>query len=137
MLAAAGGPDVHPHAVSPAREWVQWERDVANFNRDVREIETFFEMILSGDLPEAEQRGRLFSFINTDDVPQGAFYTVGWKVAAIVERSRGRKALLPATCDPRLLLELYNEEAAAHPRAVGESLATWDSEFLRSLRSPP
>ena len=30
MLAAAGGPDVHPHASSPAEAWVVWERDLAH-----------------------------------------------------------------------------------------------------------
>ncbi len=36
MLAAAGGPDVHPHAASSPEERARWDRDVANFNDDLK-----------------------------------------------------------------------------------------------------
>ena len=137
VLAAAGGPDVHPHATSGPEAWAVWERDVANFNADLRRIETFFRDALAGRLSEEEENRRLFSFINPADVPQGAFYTVGWKMAALIERTRGRKALLAAVCDPRDLLAVYNEVAAAHPRGDGEGLARWSPEFLASLRNSP
>jgi hypothetical protein len=39
MLAAAGGPDVHPHAVSSAEDRARWDRDVANFNEDLKQVE--------------------------------------------------------------------------------------------------
>ncbi|MEA2600026.1 MAG: hypothetical protein QOF89_1018 [Acidobacteriota bacterium] len=67
------------------------------------------------------------------DVPQGAFYTVGWKMAAMVERARWRDALLQTICDPRSLLAAYNEVAAAHPRGDGEGLALWSADFLAAL----
>lgn len=137
VLAAAGSPDVHPHATSSPEAWAVWERDVANFNADLRRIESFFRDILAGRLSEEEENKRLFTFINTEDVPQGAFYTVGWKMAALIERTRGRQALLATVCDPRALLATYNEIAAAHPRRGdrdGEGLARWSPEFLESLR---
>lgn len=135
MLAAAGGPDVHPHAVSPADAWVVWERDVARFNQDVPALEGFFRQVLAGELSEEEERKALFSFINAEGVPQGAFYTVGWKMAAIVERVRGREALVAAMCDPRDLLVLYNQIAAEHERGQG-SLARWSADFLDAVKSP-
>lgn len=135
MLAAAGGPDVHPHAVSPPDAWVVWERDVANFNHDVGALEAFFRQVLAGELSEEDERKALFSFINAEGVPQGAFYTVGWKMAAIVERVRGRDALIAAMCDPRDLLVLYNEVASEHRRGEG-SLALWSTDFLESIKSP-
>jgi hypothetical protein len=134
VLAAAGGPDVHPHATSGPDAWLIWERDIANFNADLRRLEAFFRDVLAGTLAGEEENKRLFTFIDTDDVPQGPFYTVGWKMAAMIERARGREALVQTVCDPRSLLAAYNEVAAAHPRGDGEALATWSPDFLSALR---
>jgi hypothetical protein len=134
VLAAAGGPDVHPHATSGPDEWLVWERDIANFNADLRRLEAFFRDVLAGRLSKEEENKRLFTFINGGDVPQGAFYTVGWKMAALVERARGRDALLQTICDPHSLLAVYNEVAASHPRGDGEALALWSTDFLAMLR---
>ncbi len=133
VLAAAGGPDVHPHASSSSDAWTVWERDVANFATDVTRIERFFRQILAGTLAEEEQRTRLFSFINTEDVPQGAFYTVGWKMAALVERAQGREVVVRAVCDPRVLLAAYNDVARAHPRGDAEPLPMWSEQFLTAV----
>lgn len=133
MLAAAGGPDVHPHATDDPAAWLVWERDIANFNTDLRRLEAFFRDLLAGRLTEDEANRKLFSFIDAEGVPQGPFYTVGWKMAAMVERARGRDVLVKLLCDPRALLAAYNELAAAHPRSDGEGLATWSPEFLAGL----
>jgi hypothetical protein len=133
VLAAAGGPDVHPHATSPAPAWTVWERDVANVGMDLPRVEAFFTSILDGTLPDDEQRAALFSFINTDEVPQGAFYTVGWKMAAIVERYVGREPVIAAACDPRVLLRAYNDVAAALPRSDDGSLPLWSEAFLTRI----
>ncbi len=133
VLAAAGGPDVHPHANSPSNQWVVWERDIANFNHDLARIETFFQGILDGTIPDDTQRAQLFTFINTDEVPQGAFYTVGWKMAALIEREYGREILVAAICDPRQLLSRYNAVVAEYPRDEGAGLARWSPGFLRAL----
>jgi hypothetical protein len=133
MLAAAGGSNVHPHAASEPEQWTIWERDVANFGGDLPQIEAFFQALLNGTLPAAEQRPALFAFINTNEVPQGAFYTVGWKMAAMVERVHGREQVVRAVCDPRILLQNYNEIAGAHPRSDGGSLPLWSESFLRRI----
>jgi Putative zinc dependent peptidase (DUF5700) len=133
VLAAAGGPDVHPHATDDPAAWLVWERDVANFNTDLRRLEAFFRDLLTGRLTEEEANRKLFSFIDAEGVPQGPFYTVGWKMAAMVERARGRNALVKLLCDPRALLAAYNEVAAGHPRSDGEGLATWSPDFLAGL----
>ena len=55
MLAAAGGPDVHPHAVSGPKERARWDGDVANFNDDLKKVEKFYLDIFGK--PD-DQRGR-------------------------------------------------------------------------------
>jgi hypothetical protein len=133
VLAAAGGPDVHPHATDNPDAWLVWERDVANFNTDLRRLEAFFRDLLAGKLPAEEANRRLFSFIDAEGVPQGPFYTVGWKMAVLVEKAKGRETLVKILCDPRALLAAYNEAAAAHPRKDGEGLAMWSPDFLAGL----
>jgi len=133
MLAAAGGPDVHPHSASPAGEWAIWERDVSEFTNDLQRIERFFRRVLAGERTADELRAELFTFIGTEEIPQGGFYTVGWKMAALVERVQGRGVVLSAVCDPRVLLEAYNEVAAAYPRSESEPLPMWSSDLLAEI----
>ena len=46
MLAAAGSPDVDPHAASTKEEHARWENDIANFNSDLMAVNAFFLDIL-------------------------------------------------------------------------------------------
>ena len=133
MLAAAGGPAVHPHTGRDLREWIVWERDIARFNEDLERIEAFFLEILAGELDAEAQRVRFFELINTEDVPQGAFYTVGWKMAALVEQGLGRQAVIDAICHPPTLLSAYNEVARSAPRSDGGSLATWSEDLVQAV----
>ena len=136
MLASAGGPEMHPARRTPASEWMTWERDVANFNRDVKRIEAFFWSVAKDELSDEEQRSQWFSFVNAGDVPQGAFYTVGWKMAATIERFRSRGYLVDILCDPRSFMEAYNEIVADYSLEDGDGLAQWDPALLRFLKEP-
>ena len=133
VLAAAGGPEVHPHAGRGAQEWIVWERDIAQFGRDLKRVEAFFQEILAGELDAQAQRARFFELINTEEVPQGPFYTVGWKMGALVEQSFGRQAVVEAVCDPRRLLSAYDRVVRSVARSDGGSLATWSPELLREV----
>src|SRR5262249_30856916 len=77
MLAAAGGPTVHPHAVSNAEERARWDRDVANFNNDLKTVEEFFLAILENRLSKEEIQKTASSFLGV----QGPWYTVGWQMS--------------------------------------------------------
>ncbi|MCL6481608.1 MAG: hypothetical protein K6U02_07770 [Firmicutes bacterium] len=130
MLAAAGGPDVHPHATSPAEDRARWDRDVANFNADLRKIEQSFLDVLNRRLKtEEEIRNVAFSFFGV----QGPWYTVGWKMAVTIEQGLGRDELIARLCNPAELLIAYNEAGARHNAATGESLALWSPELLSRL----
>ena len=82
---------------------------------------------------EAEIRRRGFAFVNTEAIPQGPFYTVGWKMAAIVEKAEGRDEVVRAICDPRLLLAAYDRVARGNMGPGEAALPTWSPALLEAL----
>lgn len=130
MLAAAGSPDTHPHAVSPAEDRARWDKDVANFNSDLKAVEKFFFDILENRLSREEMQKTGFSFFGV----QGPWYTVGWKMSVIIEKTYGRTKLLECICDQRKLLSTYNKAAAKYNRRTREPLALWSESLIKSLK---
>lgn len=132
VLAAAGSPDIHPHASSSASERAVWDRDVARVADDIRRLESFFLELLEGRLTEEEANRRGFRFVATDSVPQGAFYTVGWFMSAAVERALGRQAVVATLCSPARFLADYNRVARAGPTP----LPRWSDSLLALVDVP-
>lgn len=142
MLAAAGGPDVHPHAVSPAADRERWDADLARAPHHVEEVAAFLLAVADGRLTdEAAVRARGMKFFGV----QGPWYTVGWLMASTVERTFGRARLVDSLCDPRRLLLDYEAARALRresPRAggrggagtAGEPLAAWPAALIERLR---
>ena len=135
VLAAAGGPGVHPHASSPAAERAVWERDVARWRDDFAELQRFFLDVAHDRAGTEEEIGRRgFTFIATDSIPQGAFYTVGWTMGAAIERELGRGALVGAMCDRPAMLRLYNQAAdRINRRDPSARMPLWSAELLRLM----
>jgi hypothetical protein len=130
MLAAAGGPDIDPHATSTPEEHGLWDRDMANFNSDLQAVDSFFLDILSGRLTDKdsiEQRGGNFYG------RQGPWYTVGYKMSVMVENRFGREALIETMLDPRKLLALYNRAAAEQNDTSPSPLPLWSNEVLAQV----
>jgi hypothetical protein len=127
MLAAAGGPAVHPHEVSQPDERARWDSDMKNFNADLKKVEDFFLRILAEKIPEADMRKEGFAFFGI----QGPWYTVGWRMVTLVEQTYGRKKLIEVMCDQRLFLATYNKAAAAYNSDAKEPLATWSEAVLK------
>lgn len=130
MLAAAGGPDTHPHETSSVEDRERWDRDVARVEENLRSVEKFIIDTVNGDLVGEERQKTFFSFYGV----QGAWYTVGWVMASTIERELGRQALLDAFCDSRQLLATYNRAATAHNEKNEEQLPLWSDEVLSVLR---
>jgi hypothetical protein len=129
MLAAAGSVDRHPHAEDDALIRARWDSDLMHFNADVAALQLFFTEILDGKFKDDNaimQRAAPFWGV------QGAWYTVGYEMAALVERRYGRQAFRECLIDPRKLLTLYNQ-IANDARPQGASLATWSGELLSRL----
>lgn len=130
MLAAAGGPDVHPHAVSSPEERAQWDKDMANFNEDLKKVEKFFLDILENRLAKEEVQGTASSFYGI----QGPWYTVGWKMSVLIEKTYGRVKLIKCICDQRKLLSTYNKAAAKHNRKSRDRLPLWSATIISGIK---
>jgi hypothetical protein len=130
MLAAAGSPDTHPHAVSSPEERARWDKDMANFNNDLKKVERFFIDLLENRLTQEEAQKTAASFLGV----QGPWYTVGWKMSVMIEKTFGRKKLIDCICDQRKLLPLYNKAAAKYNRQAREPLALWSESLLKTVK---
>jgi hypothetical protein len=134
MLAAAGGPDIDPHAASSDAERARWNHDMANSEADLQAVNAFFLDVLAGKFANRDAIDeKASSFFGT----QGPWYTVGYKMAVTVERRFGRPALIETMLDPRQLLRLYNQAAAEKNATGGSHLALWSSDLLEQLEPRP
>lgn len=129
MLAAAGGPSVHPHEVSQTEERAVWDQNVKNFNADLKKVEEFFARVLERKIAGADIQKEGFTFFGT----QGPWYTVGWRMVALIEETYGRAKLIEVMCDQRLLLTTYNAAADRYNRNGKDRLARW-SDFVIALK---
>ena len=140
MLAAAGGPDIDPVATASQEEKDNWARGKREFNEDLGKVSGFFLQVLDGRLQGDAIDQKASEFFGL----QGPWYTVGYKMAVIVETRYGRAALIDCMRDPRLLLVRYNAAAkelnqAAQQSSVGggtSPLALWPREILEKTQAP-
>ncbi len=131
MLAAAGGPDIHPLATHPDTAQSRWDRDAAAMPADLDRVDAFFRGILDGTLAGGAVRKAGFAFFGW----QGPWYTVGWKMWTLVERERGRAVLVEHACDyPRLIL-IYDACARARNAAGADpAWPLWSDAVLAACR---
>lgn len=129
MLAAAGGPDIHPHEFSKSEDRARWDRDMANFNSDLKKVERLFTDMLSNKLSEEKRQEAGYAFFGV----QGPWYTVGWRMSVVIEKTFGRAKLIECICDHRKLLSTYNRAATEFNRTAREPLALWSPELLDAI----
>jgi hypothetical protein len=85
---------------------------------------------LQGKLKDDQIQQTGFSFFGT----QGPWYTVGWKMSVLIEKTYGREKLIECMCDQRLLLSTYNDAAAKHNRKSRTPLALWSTDVVEKLK---
>jgi Putative zinc dependent peptidase (DUF5700) len=130
MLAAAGGPDVDPQAASTPTEQARWAHDMSNFNRDLSSLQQFFLDVIGQKIKGKDKIDeKAFTFFGT----QGPWYTVGYKMAVIVEKRYGRKRLIECMLDSRELLATYNRAATEINGGKAEKLALWSPELMQKI----
>jgi hypothetical protein len=130
MLAAAGSPDIHPHAASDLEERARWDRDVANVAADLPRVETFLLDVIEGRLEGDAVRAAGMEFFGV----QGPWYTVGWSMAVTIEKVYGKERLIEVMCEPRRLLATYNA-AAKQSAAAGGPRPLWSDKLMQHLGS--
>lgn len=131
MLAAAGGPEIHPHAVSLPEDRARWDQDMANFNEDLKKVEAFFLDVLCGRLAGEEISQAGFAFFGY----QGPWYTVGWKMMSMIENASGREELIDSYRDPRKLFVNYNRATLEYNRTAEKPLALWSEALLKNFNA--
>jgi hypothetical protein len=124
MLAAAGDPQINPHASSSEATRATWDRDYANVANDLARLQSFFIAILDGSTPDSATTAMGMSFFGP---VQGPWYTVGYLMASTIEQVDGHAALLAVICDPVAMIRRYQAIAAAG------RLPTWNDAFLLRL----
>ena len=128
VLAGAGGPEVDPGSVVGTGARPEWATESTTFASRMRDLASFFGDIVSGRLADnaaAQATGMTF-FGN-----QGAWYTVGWRMAVTIERRFGRARLIECIADNRLFLPAYNAAAA------GTALPRWSDELANAFTHAP
>jgi Putative zinc dependent peptidase (DUF5700) len=123
VLAGAGGPDVNPGTVVGASARPEWDDESATFAPRMAQLAEFFRGILTGRLAGDAVRDAGMTFFGN----QGAWYTVGWRMAVTIERRYGRPRLIDCIADNRRFLTTYN--AAAD----GTSLPRWDADLAAAF----
>lgn len=120
ILAAAGGPEVHPHQHSSAADRARWDSAIVSVSEDMRKVETFLLETARGRLSSSQQGEGGIALFDA----QGPWYTIGWLMSATVERALGRPALIACMPDLRLLLIRYNEVAGR------QKLPHWSAQLI-------
>ncbi|WP_306589443.1 DUF5700 domain-containing putative Zn-dependent protease [Geothrix sp. 21YS21S-4] len=129
MLAAAGSPTAHPHAVSPAADRARWDRDMAAFPRDFDRLAAFLGRLLDGSLRGEQATEAAFAFYGV----QGPWYTVGWRMASLIETRLGRARLLEVYRDLSTLYRTWNEVADLEAKATGQALPHWSQALVEAV----
>ena len=131
VLAAAGGPNVHPHWEDPPRERTVWDTAMSHYNGDFADLESFFASIADGKLTGDAIPAKGFTYFGTD---QGPWYTVGYKMDVTIEHELGRPALIASLCDNRTYLSTY-DTAAQRENVRGAHLPVWPTPLTTFLET--
>jgi hypothetical protein len=130
VLAAAGGPESDPVATGTPELKANWERGQRDFNQDLQQVNAFFLDVLNGKLKGDAVDEKGFTFFGL----QGPWYTVGYRMAVMVEKGYGRNELIECMRDRRLLLARYNQLASRTNGKGGPQLALWSPQILETIQ---
>jgi putative zinc-dependent peptidase DUF5700 len=130
MLAAAGGPDVHPRDTASQEKHERWDLDMGQFYQNRIALDDFFMQILKGQLSGEKADEKAFTFFGY----QGPWYTVGYRMDVTIEHAFGRDRLIEAMCDGSVL-EAYNEAISNQtgPAGLPKGKPEWSPEIIKAL----
>ena len=106
MLAAAGGPDVDPNAMSRKSMRETWARNMSQVHEHLAAIDSLIQDVASGRASDPDSvMTRAVAFYGD----QGPWYTVGWLMGSTIEKVSGRDQLIRILCDPAALIREYQK----------------------------
>ena len=123
-LAAAGGPNGVPQKRPEVA--AEWAKQMAQYDQNFHAVADFLSKVKSGELTGDAARKRGFEFFGM----VGPWYTVGWKMAVVIETIEGRDALIRASCAGRELLRAYNRAVPEWRKRTGEDLPLWPASLV-------
>lgn len=129
MLAAAGGPDIHPLADSGSDDRARWDQDMGNFDRDLKSLDKFFVDIIDHRLVGDDITKGGYGFFCV----RGPWYTVGWEMAVVVQKQYGKATLIECMMDPRWLLVRYNDAIREVNSRSQVQRALWSQNLMSAI----
>ncbi len=129
-LAAAGGPSGAPQAQPKVK--AEWDAQMQRFDANFAEVQEFFTAVGNGSLAGEAETKRAFEFFGF----VGPWYTVGYRMAVVIETTLGRDALIGVLCDMRQFPVTYNRAVAVS----GARFPRWNAGVPpadRAASSPP
>jgi hypothetical protein len=131
VLAAAGGSLIQPDQTWSEPDRREWRDDMLDTYRDLARLERFFLALADGSLADPDSvRARALPFYGN----RGAWYTIGYTMAAAVERAFGRERLIDTLCDPIRLPLAYQAAVPVLAAKHGAELPRWSEAMIAMLR---
>ena len=128
MLAAAGGPHIHPNDHDPELKTF-WDQRMVSYDQDFYAVNRFFCDLLAEKYDQEEAMEKGFEMMGI----QGPWYTVGWKTATVIELVFGKRCLIQCIADPAQLFSTYNRATRVYNQNHGTSLPTWSLELVEAF----
>jgi hypothetical protein len=123
-LAAMNSPDGHPRPSNRPEQRAEWDKEMARFRENQKELDTFFLKIVEGKVTEEETTKQAFGYFGM----LGPWYTVGWRMAVTIEQAYGREKMIESFCDPRRLFATYNQAVDK----TREPLPKWSQKLVKA-----
>ena len=133
MLAAAGIIDEHPNNFSEESKKL-WDENIKNFNTDFKKIENFLLNILYENFHNDKELYNKGFELMVSNGGQGSWYTVGYKIAKVIEKTANRKVLIDCMDDLTKLYTVYNELVLEYNKKQKGNLKHFHNDIIRGLK---
>lgn len=133
MLAAAQGLENHPNKFDEDLK-SKWDKNMENYNKDFHKIQNFLLTILEGHFADERKLYNRGFQLMTNNGGQGSWYTVGYKIAVVIEKTASRDLLIKCMQDLTQLYCHYNRLVKQYNKKQNKNLHKWDQKIINVLK---